>query len=73
MQSIAPSPVNHGGLSRFWYGSSLAEFIKADPDLIVAQIVRNGEFDLLLTQRDAWLFQINFLQSQLANLAGSLF
>jgi len=36
-------------------------------------MVRNGEFDLLSTQRDAWLFQIKFLQSQLTNLTGSLF
>jgi len=67
------SPVSHGVLSRFWYGSSLPEFLTADPDTIVAEMVRNGEFDLLSTQRDAWLFQINFLQSQLANLNGSLF
>ena len=73
MQFIAPSPVSHGILSRFWYGSSLADFATADPDTILAQMVRNGEFDLLTTQRDAWLFQINFLQSQLANLTGTLF
>ena len=73
MQFIAPSSVSPGVLSRFWYGSSLAEFLTADSDTIVAQMVRHGEFDLLSTQRDAWLFQINFLKSQLANLTGSLF
>ena len=73
MQPIAPSQLSRGILSRFWYGSSLVEFFKADPDTIMEQMVRNGEFDLLSTQRDAWLFQINFLQSQLADLTGSLF
>jgi hypothetical protein len=72
MQSFAASSAS-GLLARFWYGSAIAEFLKADPDIIIAQMVRNGEFDLLSTQRDAWLFQIKFLQSQLANLTGSLF
>lgn len=73
MQPITASSVSDGTLSRFWHGSTVAEFQIAKPDSIVAQMVRNGEFDLLSTQRDAWLFQIGFLQSQLANLTGSLF
>ena len=73
MQSISPSPASHGILSRFWYGSSLPEFLKADPDTIIGQMVRNSEFDILATQRDAWLSQIEFLQSRLADLSGSLF
>jgi Schlafen group 3, DNA/RNA helicase domain len=73
MESTTPPTTNTGPLSRSWYGSSIADFLQTDPDTIIAQLVRNGEFDLLSTQRDAWLVQMEFLQSQLINLTGSLF
>ena len=59
--------------SRAWYGASIAEFLQTQPDTIVGQLVRNGNFALLPTQKDAWLVQIGILQDRLVGLKGSLF
>ena len=59
--------------SRAWYGASIAEFLKAQPDTIVGELVRNGNFALLPTQKEAWLAQIRFLQVRLVGLTGALF
>ena len=69
-----PEPVRITGvLSRAWYGASIADFLQAQPDTIVGQLVRNGNFALLPTQKDAWLAQIEFLQDRLVGLTGALF
>src|SRR6266498_810410 len=59
--------------SRAWYGASISEFLQAQPDTIVGQLVTNGNFTLLPTQKDAWLAQIRFLQERLVGLTGALF
>jgi hypothetical protein len=59
--------------SRAWYGASIAEFLQTQPDAIVGQLVRNGNFALLPTQKDAWFAQIGFLQDRLGGLRGTLF
>jgi len=58
---------------RFWCGASIAEFVAASDDSVLAQLTRNCEFALLPTQREAWLAQIEFLRSQLNGLSGSIF
>ena len=62
-----------GVLSRAWYGASIADFLQARPETIVGQLVINGNFALLPTQKDAWLAQIEFLQDRLLGLTGALF
>lgn len=59
--------------SRAWYSASIAGFLKARSDAIVGQLTTNGDFSLLITQRDAWLAQIKFLQTNLKGLTGSVF
>jgi len=59
--------------SRAWYAASISEFLQTQPDSIVGQLVVNGNFALLPTQKDAWLAQIAFLQERLVGLTGSLF
>jgi hypothetical protein len=59
--------------SRSWYSASIAEFLSTQPDIIVGQLLRNSEFSVLLSQKDAWLVQILFLQEKLAGLTGVLF
>jgi hypothetical protein len=59
--------------SRAWYSATIVEFLQTQPALIFAQLASNGEFSLLTTQKDAWLTQIDFLQSRLVGLVGSLF
>lgn len=67
--------VTRRGISRarYWYGASISQFVGASSDAVVGQIVTNAEFAVLPTQRDAWLSQIAFLQSQLSDLFGSIF
>src|SRR5438105_3131246 len=58
---------------RFWYGASIAEFLEASPEAVLGQLAFNCDFALIPTQRDAWLAQIEFLQSQLQGFSGSIF
>src|SRR6185503_6986647 len=59
--------------SRAWYGASIAEFLQAPSDSVFARLASNPEFDLLKTQKSAWLSQIAFLRGRLIGLTGSLF
>ena len=59
--------------SRAWYGASIAEFRKADPDLVFGILAKSPDFDLATTQKEAWLEQIAFLQKNLEGLTGTLF
>jgi len=58
---------------RFWYGASNADFLSASADQIVGQLTLNSSFDIDRTQAAAWLVEIELLQSNLGNLAGSIF
>jgi hypothetical protein len=42
-------------------------------DAIVGRLVTNSDFDVLPTQRDAWLDQIGLLKKELVGLTGTLF
>jgi hypothetical protein len=69
-----PQPTRITGvLSRAWYGASIADFLQAQPETIVGQLVIKGNFALLPTQTDAWLAQIGFLKEHLVGLTGALF
>jgi hypothetical protein len=69
-----PEPVSDTGVSsRAWYGASIADFLKAQPDTVIGRLSRNSDFALLPTQKDAWLEQIRLLQICLVGLTGSLF
>ncbi len=59
--------------SRAWYGASIADFVQADPDAVAGRLVSKSAFEILLTQRDAWLAQIRILQEHLGGLTGSIF
>ena len=58
---------------RFWYGAPIPEFFRASADSVLGQLTRSCEFALLPTQREAWLRQVDFLQSRLIGLSGSIF
>ncbi len=59
-------------LSRAWYAASIAEFLEASPDSVIGRLVRNSQFAVLPTQRDAWQQQITFLRTRLVDLTGSV-
>jgi len=58
---------------RFWYGASIAEFVDVSAQEIVGQLTLNSSFDVDRTQAAAWLAEIDFLQSKVNDLAGSIF
>jgi hypothetical protein len=58
---------------RYWYGTSIRDFIAADADAVFGHLSKNSAFAVLPTQRDAWLAQIRFLQSELTNRSGWVF
>ena len=59
--------------SRAWFSASIGDFLQTQPDAVVGRLATNSDFTLLLTQKDAWLAQIGFLQAHLVGLSGSLF
>lgn len=64
---------NNPAYLRSFYAASIAEFIAATEDTIIAELVRNNQFNLLQTQRDAWLRQIEILKAELAGSTGHIF
>ena len=59
--------------SRAWFSASIGDFLQTQPDAVVGRLATNSDFTLLLTQKEAWLAQIGFLQAYLGGLSGSLF
>jgi hypothetical protein len=58
---------------RAWYGASITEFLRTDPDTVVGRLMTNSDFPVLTAQRDAWLAQIGLMQEHLGGLTGWLF
>src|ERR1035437_7655625 len=58
---------------RAWYSASIKDFLAGPPDIIFAQLAKRNDFDLVATQRDAWIEQIKFLHSALSGLTGAIF
>ncbi len=58
---------------RSFYAASIAEFQATPEDAIIAEMVRKNQFDLLQTQRDAWLRQIEILKAELLCFRGHIF
>jgi hypothetical protein len=62
-----------GVLSRAWYSDSIAEFLRTQADTIVGRLAKNSDFAVLPAQNNAWLAEINLLQTHLTGLTGSVF
>ena len=73
MESVQPTNGPHVSPLRTWYGASIADFLQSSPDTIFGQLAKNSDFDLVATQRNAWIEQIEFLQAKLSGLTGSIF
>lgn len=58
---------------RSYYSGSITEFCAADLNEIFAQMVRRNDFDLIGTQRDAWLEQAETLKRVLVGRQGALY
>jgi hypothetical protein len=58
--------------SRAWYQDSIDRFRASPTEMILGRLAGNGSFDLLRSQRDAWVFQIDFLRESLTGLTGTV-
>lgn len=58
-------------MQRAYYSATQSEFLAADPDSILGSLTRNHPFSLEDLQRNAWISQIQILQSQLLALPDS--
>jgi hypothetical protein len=73
MELATPAVSTKAASLRFWYGTSITEFAGASAEKIVGQLTLNSSFDIDRSQAAAWLTEIEFLQSKLIDLAGSIF
>lgn len=56
--------------SHAYYGGAIESFVHATETEILGKLALDGEFDLALTQRDAWIVEITSLQYALASYVG---
>lgn len=55
-----------------YYASSISEFINKTDNEILGALTKNGEFDLTITQNEAWQKQIAMLKESLYGLYGDV-
>ncbi|HEY4526861.1 MAG TPA: DUF2075 domain-containing protein [Candidatus Paceibacterota bacterium] len=60
-------------MKREYYSDSISVFLNTKPDEILSKLVRNNEFPLEQTQRDAWLEEIGILHVALNSFQGSVY
>jgi hypothetical protein len=73
MEQTHPPTAAEVSSLRAWYGASIRDFLASSADSIFAQLAKRNDFDLISTQRDAWIEQIEFLRSSLNGLTGTLY
>ncbi|MFK7776633.1 MAG: hypothetical protein QM501_00750 [Gimesia sp.] len=50
-------------LSRYFYSESIASFLATSDEAIIGAMVKNNDFGLEATQRDAWVEEIRILKT----------
>jgi DUF2075 family protein len=59
-------------IKRFFYSASIADFIANSEEYILGHLSGNNYFDLVQTQKQAWLSQIALLKAHLNSFNGSI-
>lgn len=60
-------------MNRYYYSESIINFLESSSMEILGQLSLNNDFDLIQTQRDAWLFEIIELKKILRSYSGSIY
>ena len=60
-------------VQRAYYSNTIDNFLRDRPTTVLGQLVQASEFDVEQSQRDAWLVQIDQLQSILIGYSGSIY
>ncbi len=60
-------------MTRAYYSSSISDFLHSSTEEVLGVLARNNNFDLIQTQRSAWIEQIEILQGTLRGYKGSIY
>lgn len=60
-------------MNRAYYSDSITSFLKKSYTQILGELADNNEFATELPQKDAWKFQIDYLQELLVGQSGSIY
>lgn len=63
----------HPQYRRYQYGATISDFINSSSESILGELTKGSSFDVDITQRNAWMVEIEILQTQLSNLDGSVY
>jgi len=58
---------------RYFYSNSIQDFLSDSSNTILGKLARNNDFSLELTQKTAWLGEIDILKNILTNNEGTIF
>jgi len=60
-------------MKREYYSDTINNFLNTTKDEILGKLVQNSDFDILHTQREAWLDEIKILKKSLPSFDGSIY
>ncbi len=60
-------------MKRAYYQDAIQDFLVEDPTSVLGQLVAQSDFSVDHTQRDSWVFQIEFLKHALVGFAGAIY
>jgi hypothetical protein len=60
-------------MKRAFFSSSISSFLASSSENILGSLALNNDFELIQTQRDAWVAQIQILKDVLTSYAGSIY
>ena len=69
MIAAVPMP----SLARSYYSAAIGRFISSAEELILGEILKHTEYDVMPTQRNAWVEQIKILKSSLNGFDGQIY
>jgi hypothetical protein len=58
---------------RSWFSASISDFLFAEPLSVLGELTKHSQTEILGTQRDAWLEEIQILRKSLNGIDGSVF
>ena len=65
--------IQGGAMERFYYGSTIAGFLKESESSILGKLGTADGFDTTRDQTNAWVEEVRLLQSILAGIEGWIF
>lgn len=58
---------------RSWFSAPISDFLCAEPTSVLGELTKHSQTEILGTQRDAWLEEIQILRKSLNGIDGSVF